>query len=227
MLYTATNYPLTDSYGGIENSWYVSPALFPLIISTALLACSIVLLANSIRYGVRYKLLREYFSILQFVPSENGIRIAVIVLFLGGYTYVLIPRVDFFIATAVFLFAFIPTFYVKEVLLTRISIKTFSVGCLVIGLLAASSVGSIIQVHVSYIYDLIAVLIFMWSAVGFYRVAKFKTEILQALNICLVISITVALVVCISFRFGLLVPLPSEGLVLEFMHEVRNLMRSR
>ena len=227
MLNTALNYPLTDSYGGIENSWYVSPALFPLIISTALLICSVFLLVNSIRYGIRNKLLREYFSILQFIPGENGIRIAVILMFLGGYTYVLIPRVDFFVATAVFLFGFIPTFYVKDFSVTRLSIKAFAMGCLVIAVLALSGAGSAIKDHVIYIYDLLVIAIYIWSAVGLYAIGKSRPEIFSALNYCLAISITVALLICISFRFGLLVPLPKEGLVLELMHEIRNLLRSR
>ena len=30
------SFPMTGSYGGVENQWYVSPALFPLILLSAL-----------------------------------------------------------------------------------------------------------------------------------------------------------------------------------------------
>ena len=32
MIGGATTFPMKDSYGGVQNVWYVSPALFPLLV---------------------------------------------------------------------------------------------------------------------------------------------------------------------------------------------------
>ena len=48
MFIGATTFPMTDSYGGVQNVWYVSPALFPMIIASTLVILSLVLFANAI-----------------------------------------------------------------------------------------------------------------------------------------------------------------------------------
>jgi hypothetical protein len=41
--------PMKDSWGGVQNVWYVSPALFPLIIGTVLVALGLLLLSTVVR----------------------------------------------------------------------------------------------------------------------------------------------------------------------------------
>lgn len=47
----ALKMPLRESYAGVQNVWYVSPALFPLIIGTFITLFGIMLLANAVRTG--------------------------------------------------------------------------------------------------------------------------------------------------------------------------------
>ncbi len=51
MIGGAATFPMTDSYGGVRNVWYVSPALFPLLVAATLVVLSAVLLVNSIVTG--------------------------------------------------------------------------------------------------------------------------------------------------------------------------------
>ena len=51
MAWEATGYPMTDSYGGVRNVWYVSPALFPLLVAAGLFLLSLLLLINSVLSG--------------------------------------------------------------------------------------------------------------------------------------------------------------------------------
>ncbi|MCP3868621.1 MAG: hypothetical protein GY703_11085 [Gammaproteobacteria bacterium] len=37
IIWEASGYPISDSYGGVQNVWYVSPALFPLLVGGLLL----------------------------------------------------------------------------------------------------------------------------------------------------------------------------------------------
>ena len=43
------SFPMSGSYGGVENQWYVSPALFPLILLSALFLCCVSLLISSVK----------------------------------------------------------------------------------------------------------------------------------------------------------------------------------
>ncbi|MCG8568655.1 MAG: hypothetical protein MJB14_00810, partial [Spirochaetes bacterium] len=47
----ASDMPIRDTYAGVESKFYVSPALFPILISGILIILAIVLLLKSIKDG--------------------------------------------------------------------------------------------------------------------------------------------------------------------------------
>ncbi|HSP25129.1 MAG TPA: hypothetical protein VLQ65_08145, partial [Saliniramus sp.] len=51
MMIEALGYPLEGSYAGVRNVWYVSPALFPLMVAGMLVLLAGYLLINAIRAG--------------------------------------------------------------------------------------------------------------------------------------------------------------------------------
>ncbi|MBD3304993.1 hypothetical protein GF339_01415, partial [candidate division KSB3 bacterium] len=70
---TLTTFPMKDSWGGVQNVWYVSPALFPLFISLGIIIMGIVLLRNAVKEGGA----KTFFEKLaQYKPglSENMLR---------------------------------------------------------------------------------------------------------------------------------------------------------
>jgi len=65
--------PMKDTFGGVQNVWYVSPALFPLIISIFIMVLGAVLLIHSIKTGgAKYFL--DNFSVRYKGLSEKNIR---------------------------------------------------------------------------------------------------------------------------------------------------------
>ena len=51
MLIETFKMPMKDTFGGVQNVWYVSPALFPLIISIFISVLGIALFIHSIKSG--------------------------------------------------------------------------------------------------------------------------------------------------------------------------------
>src|SRR5690554_3787283 len=56
MFATALTFPLLGTYAGVNNAWYVSPALFPILLSTLFLVLSALLCLGSLRRGARINL---------------------------------------------------------------------------------------------------------------------------------------------------------------------------
>ncbi|WP_426415206.1 tripartite tricarboxylate transporter TctB family protein [Aestuariirhabdus sp. LZHN29] len=105
ILAEASTFPMTDSWGGVENVWYVSPALFPLVIGCLLLILAMVLLVTAYRSlisldstGFHWKTLIP--AVLPISP--RGRDTLFIIGLLIFYVYLLIPAVDFFLATTLF-----------------------------------------------------------------------------------------------------------------------------
>jgi hypothetical protein len=105
--------PMKDTFGGVQNVWYVSPALFPLIISIFIMVLGAVLLIHSIKTGgAKYFL--DNFSVRYKGLSEKNIRFIGILLALFSFVYLNIPRIDFFISVTLFLTYFISVFYFDD-----------------------------------------------------------------------------------------------------------------
>ena len=116
IIFQALQMPMKDSYGGVQNVWYVSPALFPLLVGGTLILLGILLMRTALRTigvaGVTSVLSFLTSSrFLSFLKERETIRFYGIVLNLLLFVFIMIPRVDFFIAATTFLFIFFSMFY--------------------------------------------------------------------------------------------------------------------
>lgn len=133
-IHTVTNFPMKDTYAGVQSVWYVSPALFPLLISTGLVLLGVLLLVNSIKEGGA----KTFFEGLAHIKpgiSENLLRFLAIVLVLVAYVYLDIPRIDFFLSSLLCLTVFITMYYLDySGILKRLTVF-YAVGSLIFVLL--------------------------------------------------------------------------------------------
>lgn len=225
MLVEALGYPLEGSFAGVRNVWYVSPALFPLLIAGMLILLSAYLLAVSIASGGARAALADLRPAPIFAAARGACDVWIVTALLFGYIVALVPRIDFPLATATTLFAFVAIYHSGVPRLARRAL---------VGFLAI--VG--------------AVVVFTWlgpaigprSAAAFWRDAAVLAAFLVLVAACalavaptpeakkrfrqgLGVAILVPLLVSIVFKYGLIVPLPSEGLVVEAMERVRYAFR--
>ena len=100
------SFPLTGNYAGVQNVWYVSPALFPIIISCLVFLCGAALLIKSIIF------IKQNAAIGTAKESPaSWWRFFVLVSLIAGQVYGFVPLIDFALSSFIFLFVFIFAFY--------------------------------------------------------------------------------------------------------------------
>lgn len=223
----ATTFPMKDSYGGVQNVWYVSPALFPLLVAGALIVLSGVLFANAVVTGGARQAIVHFGGAVRRL-AERDVRLIVIVALIAGYVYGLIPRMDFFVATVLFLQAFVVAFYVDRPALSKVHVAAFCALSVAMGVLAAMGVTHARGSHAALLIDVAGVAVFTALAAFAYAcviVRREPSDDRRRLRIALMISILVPLVLCPTFKYLLLVPLPTEGAVIEAMDTLQYALR--
>lgn len=221
----ALQMPMKDSWGGVQNVWYVSPAIFPLFVGSMIALLGGMLMRTAFRtVGTRglAQVLGFLYSSggVAYIKGEGAIRFYAIVILFFSFVFIMIPCIDFFPATILFLLAFISMFYLdhegllKKLLRLYISQMGVLVLCMVSGIFERITV-------VAYPGDLltlafIPVFAFFtraWIKTDPVRMKKFRTG--------MILAIAAPLLVGASFKYLLMVPMPFEGLVVELMDAVR------
>ena len=157
-------------------------------------------------------------------PSELTVRFAIIALLFAELVYLLVPNVDFFISMLLFLTVFTTTFHVGGKTLSRASMGTYLALGLAVALVFPTGLDRLVNAGYRYTSDFavlaatLGYMVWAWRFVARDPVARGK------LRTCLLIAWAAPLIVAPVFRFGLLVPLPHEGAVIELMQRLRYLL---
>ena len=220
IIWEASSYPMTDSYGGVQNVWYVSPALLPIIVGVLLLILALVLTGNALAYHGWPAVLTS--KAAKTAESQQGDRrFLVIVLLIATFVYAFIPVVDFFIASAFFLCAFSGAFYLgRPAALLANALVYCAVG------IAVRLAGTAGIVDSQWLMDSVTAAGILVLVLLGARICKQQPNCQRRLRILLLVSLLVPLVLCPLFKFGLLVPLPTEGLFIELMDQARYGLRA-
>ncbi len=230
ILVGASRMPMKGNYGGVQNVWYVSPALMPLIIGAGLLILSTVLLINSIiSNGAKQAIgdIKAFLKNTEFSPiipmnQDQGspesvarfatYRVLMVVLEFFILIFLLIPRVDFLISLIFFLMGIMGMFYLDRMVVflkvgVFLAISTLALCIIMWSGLATLLVGAFeFTLDILVFFLTLATYLIMHKEVGNDPMLKKKLKIVTLL------SILVPLLVTVVFRYFLLVPMPVEGL---------------
>lgn len=128
----ASQMPLRGTYGGVVNVWYVSPAALPFVIAAGLLLMAMHLLRSTMDEGGHRGLLRFFAARLRTVHGNTKVRRMLgVVLLLGIYVYGLIGRIDYFLASMLYLVASMALYAHREGPHWRHWLKILGLGILV------------------------------------------------------------------------------------------------
>lgn len=112
-LFETSSFPMSGTFGGVENQWYVSPALLPLILLVLLIVSSLYVLFRSIKdFGYQ-----DFSKITSWLGSYESLVNRdrwFVILMISIYIYVYIPSVDFYLATVVFILSLYFRFYIEK-----------------------------------------------------------------------------------------------------------------
>ena len=224
ILVEALKMPMKDSWGGVMNVWYVSPALMPIGIGVAIVLLSVALLMNAVREvglpelkAVALRFARRAVS----KPSEGNVMFFAMASQLMIWVFLYIPRIDFFLNSVLFLLAFIPMFYFGSMRALKRIWAVYLAGAAFFFVYYATGVGKTAYGAFKYSGDvlmLIFVVVFAFLARGI--IAKevgLDKENARKFRTTLLISILFPLFICPVFKFLLQVPLPYEGGIIGLM----------
>jgi hypothetical protein len=226
MLLQTLTFPLRGTYAGVRNAWYVSPALFPLIVSTMLILLGLGLLARSVRSGGAAAALDD----LRHSPAKRFIRASAAFWIVGGaigaYVYGFIPYVDFVAATALFLFCFTSGFHLAGSRAAHTLLAALIAGGLVLlaGALAGLMPGP--RTTAAYVLDGAVWAAFVLAAAFAFSVTFRVGELRRRFWQCFWTSLLTAFLLGAIFKYGLLVPLPREGVTVALMDPVFYALRA-
>lgn len=216
VLFEAFQMPMKGTYGGVKNAWYVSPALLPLVIGICIVLLGITLLLFSIRHGGAAGFLQKLKHI-QVGRSEASERFLAIIIAFVCLVYLFIPRVDFFLSVWFFLSYMIITFYYDDAgLLRRLSIIFTAENLLMLALFALG-IARLLNSVFRYATDVVALGEIIFFHIAAARVGRSSEVLKKRYKIASLIAVVVPLVLAPIFRYALLVPLPTEGGIIDLM----------
>lgn len=229
ILIGALHMPMKGMYGGVQNNWYMSPALLPLIISVGLFLLSVTLLVNSITTGGASACIKDIKQLLRKgkpaqatsdtqqeeregpTPKAKNLRLFFVVLMLYFLIFLLIPRVDFLISLIFFLFTVMAIFTINDMNLLGLTTKVTGTLAIVYSVISFTKLDTFLVRIFPFTLDILTFLM----TVGFYLLMRHTVKNSPAkkdLRTVTLLAIIVPLLVTVIFRYGLLVPLPVEGL---------------
>lgn len=216
--------PMKDSWGGVQNVWFVSPALFPLFVGAmlALLGFSLTCTAlKTVKISGMTEIARYLFSnkLWSFLVSDKNIRFFAVVINLAAFVFLMVPRVDFFPAAILFLLLLFLMFYVADALLLK-KLLYFSVfhHLFLFILLVITSTQS--DSGYEFYGD--------WFVIAGIVLACLFTKLLitddvalqKKFRLSLIIAFLAPTIIGIIFKYFLLVPMPFEGVIVQLLDSI-------
>ncbi len=221
----ALQMPMKDSWGGVQNVWFVSPALFPLFVGAMLGLLGLALMRTALK-TIGMEGLREVFGflvsedLLAFLKQDGSIRFYGIVINLLIFVFLMVPRVDFFFSSILFLLAFFFMYYcgdqafIKRMI--RMSLGWALLLCLFIFSGLSESLASMI-IHPLDWLTLVCIISLIFYARKCFSALP---ETHRKYRISLVVGLAARFTVGIIFKFFLLVPMPYEGIVVQVLDAI-------
>ena len=217
ILIQAFKMPMKDTYGGVVNVWYVSPALFPLFIGIGIVLLAINILIHAVKTG-GYQVFKEFLRSTKRVHvTEKGYRFLAILVPLLSLVYMNLPRIDFFLSILLFLLFFIPVFYFDDFPLLKKLLAFYSIDLGVLILLFLTGVDQILTRSFYYTLDILSLGLIVTLYVFIRLSIRGQEDYRRKLRHALIISILTPLFLVPVFRFFLRVPLPKEGGIVDLL----------
>jgi len=217
---------MKDSWGGVQNVWFVSPALFPLSIGAMIMVLGAALSRTALKIlgaDAFVQTLRRVFSprTVHHLADESAIRFYAVVSLFVSYVYVFIPRIDFFVCSILFLIVFITLFYFDSTALLRKLFCFYLAGVAGFVLCFSANLDSLLERGVPYGTDFLA-LCYIGAYLLYARRLVCGNPILAGrLRTALLVSVSAPFICGPVFKYFLLVPLPKEGAIVALLDAVR------
>ena len=224
IIYQAIKMPMKDSWGGVQNVWYVSPALFPLLVGGIIVLLGISLTIQAVRSigltGIVEAL--DWLKNLQlrFLRTEAMMRFHAIMVLLFSFVFLHIPRIDFFLSSILFLQAFISMFYSDDGSLLIKLLKAYLLGTFAMMLWFLLDIPTTFLPQIPYASDWLVIIFILVYGILVHRLTRNCSEMRKRYKIALILAFSVPMTIGCSFKYFLLVPMPTEGMMVTMLDAI-------
>ena len=225
VVYQAFQMPMKDSYAGVQNVWYVSPALFPLFVGSMLALLGLLLMKTAIsavgkeglKSVINYLLSSDF---VDFLKLPVTIRFYGIVINLLIFVFLLVPRIDFFLGAILFLLIFFFMFYCGSEERLPSLIYQISAGAFVLLLLSVTGLTEKLDTLLLFSADYLVILYIGALVFQYFKICKNNAQLMAKFKLSLLIGFLAPLTIGIIFKYFLLVPMPHEGLIVSLLDAI-------
>lgn len=218
MLSETFRMPMKDSFGGVMNVWYVSPALLPMIIGGGIILLAVNILVHGLRNGGAAALTAILKEKRSAGLSENSMRFLAILLPLISLVYMNLPRIDFFLCLALFLTFFVTVFYLDDAVILKKFLKFYFGQMVFLFILFFTGMGKVLNSLMIYSVDIIAIVLLAVLIIMMRRSLRGNPDYIRKFRHAMIVAFLTPLVLVPVFRFFLRVPLPKEGGIVDLMY---------
>ncbi|MFH1984438.1 MAG: hypothetical protein ABIL58_21555 [Pseudomonadota bacterium] len=222
----AVKMPMKGSWGGVQNVWFVSPALFPLLVG-AMIAFLGALLVRIALKTTGSEAIAGFFrwlsspDLLRYLSSPPTIRFYAIVVLFTSYVYLSIPRIDFFLCSVLFLSVFITMFYLEDDRLLEKLFLFYLAETVLLFVYVSTKLPAVLGKMLPYPGDwLCLAFIFAYCAYA-WRLSRGTSTLRKKYRTSIILSIVAPVTIGAAFKYLLLVPMPNEGLIVAIMDAIR------
>ena len=214
--------PMKDSWGGVQNVWFVSPALFPLFVGGMISLLGAMLIRTALKtvglaeFG---RVLRWLGSteLIQFLKTPATIRFYAITTLFLALVYINISRVDFFLCSILFLFVFISMFHFDDDRLLKKLFFFYLAGNLLFIPFFALGLPQKLEATLPYAGDWLMVIFILAYGTYAWLLIRREAVLRKKYRTAVILALAVPFIICPIFKYFLLVPMPMEGLVVSVL----------
>jgi hypothetical protein len=225
IVWQATKMPMKDSWGGVQNVWFVSPGLFPLFIGTMIMLLGLLLFRTALK-TIGMKAFRDTFkwllskNLLQFLNRVPILRFYGIAVLFLSFVYLNIPRIDFFLSAVLFLSVFITMFYFDEAVLLKKLFFFYLAGTAFFIFYFAAGLEGLLSPVLPFAKDILTLGFILGYCLYAWRLIRSSPLLRKKYRTGLVVAVVSPFVVGVIFKYFLLVPMPAEGLVVALLDAI-------
>jgi len=222
----AVKMPMKDSWGGVQNVWFVSPALFPLFVGAMIMLLGVLLIRIAYREVGPEELKRVLRwlgspDLLRFLKTAPLLRFYAIVVLFFSFVYVTIPRIDFFLCSVLFLVVFISMFYFDDDALLKKMLFFYLSGTILLVVFLASGLSAALTSVLPYPGDWFVFAFIVAYCIYVRTLIRDDPALRLKFKARFIVSVATPMLIGPIVKYLLLVPMPKEGLVVVLMDAIR------
>jgi hypothetical protein len=221
----AVKMPMKDSWGGVQNVWYVSPALFPLFVGAMIALLGALLVRRALKTVGREGLMDVLHwigssELLGYLKSQSVLRFYAMAVLFFSFVFLNIPRIDFFLCAILFLIVFITMFYFDDDVLLKKLFYFYLAGTLVFIAFFSLELSSTLEASLSYAGDWLALVFIIAYCIYSLTLIRNIPQLRKKYRTALILAVVAPFTIGPIFKFFLLVPMPTEGMIVAVLETI-------